>query len=55
MSEENVEIVRAAFEAINRRDVDAMLTDAAPDFELDWSRAVGPQRGVFGRGEVAGL
>ena len=37
MSQENVEIVRAAFEAINRGDVDAMLTDAAPDFELDSS------------------
>ena len=55
MSQENVEVVRAAFEAINRGDVDAMLTDAAPDFELDWSRAVGPQRGVFGRDEVPGL
>jgi ketosteroid isomerase-like protein len=48
MSQENVEIVRAAFEAINRRDVDAMLTDAAPDFELDWSRAVGPSAACLG-------
>ena len=56
MSQENVEIVRAAFEAISRGDVDAMLTDAAPDFELDWSRALGPQRGVYcGADEVVGL
>ena len=24
-----------------------MLSYAAPDFELDWSRGVGPQRGVY--------
>ena len=42
MSQENVEIVRAAFDALNRGDMDAVLKDAAPDFELDWSRAVGP-------------
>src|SRR5687767_793394 len=47
MSEENVEVVRAAYDAYNRGDVDAALKDAAPDFELDWSRAVGPQRGIY--------
>jgi uncharacterized protein len=47
MSEENVEIVRAAFAAFNRRDWDAILDAAAPDFELDWSRALGPYRGVY--------
>jgi ketosteroid isomerase-like protein len=47
MSEENVEIVKAAYDAYNRGDVDAALKDATPDFELDWSRATGPQRGVF--------
>ena len=55
MSQENVEIVRAAFEAINRGDMDAVLKDAAPGFELDFSRAVGPQHGVFGRDEVPGF
>ena len=47
MSQENVEIVRAAYDAYNRGDVDAALKYAAPDFELDWSRAVGPQRGIY--------
>ncbi len=47
MSQENVKIVRAAFDAFNRRDVDGLLKDAAPDFEFDGSRAVGPVHGVF--------
>ena len=47
MSPENVEIVRAVYDAYNRGDLDAALKDAAPDFELDWTRAVGPQRGVY--------
>jgi ketosteroid isomerase-like protein len=55
MSEENVEMVRAVIDALNRGDADAMLKDAAPDFEFDFSRAVGPQRGVFGRDGVPGF
>jgi ketosteroid isomerase-like protein len=47
MSQENVELVRAAYDAYNRGDLDAALKDAAPEFELDWTRAVGPQRGVY--------
>jgi ketosteroid isomerase-like protein len=47
MSRENVEIVRAAYDAYNRGDLEAVLSYAAPDFELDWSRGVGPQRGVY--------
>ena len=47
MSQENVEIARAAYDAYNRGDLDAALVDAAPEFELDWTRAVGPQRGVY--------
>src|SRR6185503_16662179 len=48
MSQENVEIVKAAYDAYNREDWDAVVKDAAPGFELDFSRAVGPWRGVFG-------
>ena len=55
MSQENVEIVRAAFEAINRGDIEAALEDAAPGFALDFSRAVGPVHGVFGREEMPGV
>jgi ketosteroid isomerase-like protein len=47
MSQENVEIVRAQFDAFNRGDFEAANKDAAPDGELDWSRAVGPEHGVF--------
>jgi ketosteroid isomerase-like protein len=46
MSQENVEIVRAAYDAYNRGDLDAVLSYAAPHFELDWSRGVGPNAGV---------
>jgi ketosteroid isomerase-like protein len=35
-------IVRAAIDAWNRGDWDAVLKDAAPDFEFDLLRAVGP-------------
>ena len=47
MSQENVEIVRAAIDAFNERDWDAALKDAAPDSEADLSRAVGPMHGVY--------
>ena len=48
MSQENVEIVKAKIDAYNREDWDAMFKDAALGFELDFSRAIGPWRGVFG-------
>jgi len=47
MSQENVEIVRAGIDAYNRRDLDALLEHAAPDFVFDMSRSVGPQRGMY--------
>jgi ketosteroid isomerase-like protein len=47
MSQENVEIVRAAIDAWNRGDWDATLKDAAPSFEFDFSRSMGPGRGVY--------
>jgi len=52
MSEENVEIVRVAIDAFNRRDWDAALEDAAPSFEFDNSRSIGPLRGVYGLDQV---
>jgi ketosteroid isomerase-like protein len=52
MSQENVEIVRAVFEAANRSDVPAMLKDAAPDFVYDHSRSLGPFVGVYGLSET---
>jgi len=54
MSGENVELVTRAFEAINRRDVDAFLELADDGVVQDWSRAKGPQSGIYrGRSEVA--
>jgi ketosteroid isomerase-like protein len=47
MSQENVEIARANYDAFNRGDVDAAFEDFAPDFELDLSRAIGLDRGVY--------
>jgi ketosteroid isomerase-like protein len=56
MSQENVEIVRRAFDSINRGDVDAALEAAADDFEMDWSNSIGPLKGVYrGRPEVLRL
>jgi ketosteroid isomerase-like protein len=52
MSQENVEMVRAALDAANRGEWDAMVKDAAPDFEFDFSRARGPDHGVYGRDEL---
>jgi ketosteroid isomerase-like protein len=47
MSQENVEIVRAVYDASNREDWEAVLKHMDPDFEFDFSRAVGPIHGVF--------
>jgi ketosteroid isomerase-like protein len=52
MSQETVEIVRAAIDSWNRRDWDAALRNAAPDLEYDLSGALGPFRGVYGRDEI---
>ena len=52
MSQENVEIVRAAIDAANRDDWDAVYKDMAPGFELDMSRAVGPVSGVLSLDQV---
>jgi len=55
MPEENVEIVRTVIDAYNRRRWDLVLRDMAPVFELDLSRAVGPNRGVYGLEQVRGV
>jgi ketosteroid isomerase-like protein len=54
MPEENVEIVRKAYDAFNRRDWDGVFRDADPDFAL--TTQVGPDAGTHrGREEVTGL
>jgi ketosteroid isomerase-like protein len=46
-AEERIEFVRRAIDAFNRRDIDEMLSLAGDDFEYDWSRSRGPNRGVY--------
>ncbi len=53
MSQENVELVRAALDAYNRADFERLSRFAAPDFTFDWSRSIGPQRGVYGIDELS--
>ena len=55
MSPENVEIVKAAIDAVNREDWDAAFQDAAPGFELDMSRGLGLMKGVYGLDQVRPL
>jgi ketosteroid isomerase-like protein len=48
MSQENVDVVRAAVEAFNRGNLEAAFKDAAPNFEWDNSRSINADtRGVF--------
>ena len=53
MSQGNVEVVKAKIDAYNREDWDDFIfKDAAPGFEVDFSRAVGPWRGVLGLDQI---
>jgi ketosteroid isomerase-like protein len=47
VSSANVEIVRRAIEAFNRRDFDAALRNVAPDATLDMSHSRGPDAGLY--------
>jgi ketosteroid isomerase-like protein len=47
MSQENVEVVKRAIDALNRRDTEARRTFLAPDVELDWSESRGPASGIY--------
>ncbi|MGH2925846.1 MAG: nuclear transport factor 2 family protein [Solirubrobacterales bacterium] len=55
MSQENVEMARRVFDALNRGDLPDAMEDAATDFTFDFSRSRSFERGVYGRDEVAGL
>lgn len=48
MSEQNVELVRGALEAVNRGAWDELVAMAAPEFEIDLTRANGPIHGTYG-------
>jgi ketosteroid isomerase-like protein len=47
VSQRNVEIVRRAVEAFNRRDFNVALRDAAPDATFDMSHSRSPEAGVY--------
>jgi ketosteroid isomerase-like protein len=47
MSQENVEIIKAAIAALNRGDWDEALSYAAPDAKWDTSRDLSEWRGVY--------
>jgi ketosteroid isomerase-like protein len=47
VSQENVEVVLRHTEAFNRRDLRTWLALFSSDAVVDWSRARGPQQGVY--------
>ena len=53
MSDENVEVVRRIIDAINRRDVDAVVESTTDGVVTDWSNSRGLLSGVHrGRGQA---
>ena len=52
MSQQNMEIVKAVIDAYNREDWDAGFRYAAPGAEMDFSRALGPYRGIYALDQV---
>ena len=54
MSKENVEVVRRAISAYNRRDLEALRAVNSPDIEVDWSESRGLDSGVY-RGQDAAV
>jgi ketosteroid isomerase-like protein len=55
-SQDNVEVVRKALAAYNRRDLEALAALNHPDVEVDWSASRGLEAGVYrGWDEVSGF
>jgi ketosteroid isomerase-like protein len=46
VSAENVARIKAIYEAVNRRDLESAVAQLDPDFELDSSRSINPDRGT---------
>jgi ketosteroid isomerase-like protein len=55
MSQENVEMARHVFDALNREDLPGAMKDTATDFAFDFSRSRSPERGVYGREDIPRL
>jgi ketosteroid isomerase-like protein len=47
MSDGQREIICRNYEAFGRRDLEAVRDDIHPDFELDFSKSLGPDRGIY--------
>ena len=47
MASENVELIRRAYDAFNRRDLDPLVPIMHPEFELDFSGSRSPERGMY--------
>lgn len=47
MSEEFRALIRRAYDAFGRRDLAAIRDDVHPDFELDFSNSLSPDRGIY--------
>jgi ketosteroid isomerase-like protein len=47
MSQENVDVVRRAIDAFNRRDLDGFVRENDCEIVLDWSRSPGPEGGIY--------
>jgi ketosteroid isomerase-like protein len=55
MSQENVEVVRAVVDALNRQDFDEAFEHLAPDFVYDHTRAIGLDGGFYDREQARRL
>jgi ketosteroid isomerase-like protein len=55
MSQENVEVVRQVFDAMNRGDLPGAMKEATTDFIFDFSRSSSFERGVYEREGVPGV
>jgi ketosteroid isomerase-like protein len=44
---DNVTVVRGIYAALSRGDLEGALKAGVPDAEHDWSRSVGPYRGIY--------
>jgi ketosteroid isomerase-like protein len=47
MSQENIEVVRLAYAAMSGRDMEALAKLTDSEWVFDFSRAIGPQKGVY--------
>lgn len=47
MTTDHVELAKAGVAALNGGDLRGVVANAWPDFEYDFSRSIGPQRGVY--------